>query len=324
MALRFPDNVRHAIPTTGTGPLTLGSAPAGWQTVIAAGVSDGDSIPYLLEEGPDQEWGHLLIGDSGTSGVRTVKSSTNSNNPLDLQGGAILTCVLLGSDLEELIGASDAQRIKGGIDCSENPNYPAADCGDTYKVTVAGRIGGGSGPVVEVGDAIICINDGTSSGTEASVGANWFILQANLSEATTSVPGFVRKASTSDVYASAVNRFLAGDNIESASAYVAMAETGASPTLSLANVDWEKFINAEVTLSDSRQISNPVNGQPGTYRCVKFVGNNATLRTITFGNQFLGELPDISDCNNATGYEITIKCITASWFSASAKRILGS
>lgn len=31
--------------------------------------------------------------------------------------------------------------FKGGIDASANPNYPAADAGWTYKITVAGKIG---------------------------------------------------------------------------------------------------------------------------------------------------------------------------------------
>lgn len=34
--------------------------------------------------------------------------------------------------------------FKGGIDASTNPNYPAADAGWAYKITVAGKIGGAS------------------------------------------------------------------------------------------------------------------------------------------------------------------------------------
>lgn len=35
----------------------------------------------------------------------------------------------------------DPLLYKGGIDCSANPNYPAADAGFFYKITVAGKIG---------------------------------------------------------------------------------------------------------------------------------------------------------------------------------------
>ena len=68
---------------------------------------------------------------------------------------------------------------KGGLDCSANPNYPAADAGHVYKVTVAGKVGGGSGPDVEVGDTMYCTTDSSASGNHATVGANWAIIQAN-------------------------------------------------------------------------------------------------------------------------------------------------
>lgn len=97
-----------------------------------------------------------------------------------------------------VLAAANAMVIKGGIDCSGNPNYPAADAGDTYKVTVAGRIGGGSGPVVQVNDAIICTVDSSTSGDHATVGANWFIVQSNLEAASTTVPGYVELADVTE------------------------------------------------------------------------------------------------------------------------------
>lgn len=82
-------------------------------------------------------------------------------------------------------GAADVMRFLGVIDASANPNYPAADAGHLYKISVAGKIGGGSGPNVEIGDTIYCITDSTSSGTHASVGANWDIVQVNVDGAVT-------------------------------------------------------------------------------------------------------------------------------------------
>lgn len=86
---------------------------------------------------------------------------------------------------DALIGANDAMVFKGVIDASTNPNYPAANRGDTYRVSVAGKIGGASGPNVEVGDLLIALNDGTAAGTHATVGANWNITQANIDGAVT-------------------------------------------------------------------------------------------------------------------------------------------
>lgn len=71
---------------------------------------------------------------------------------------------------------------KGVIDCSTNPNYPAASVGDFYVVSVAGKIGGASGVSVEAGDSIICNTD-NAGGTQASVGANFNIIQGNLNGA---------------------------------------------------------------------------------------------------------------------------------------------
>lgn len=81
---------------------------------------------------------------------------------------------------DSLLGANNAFVYKGVIDASTNPNYPAANAGDVYKISVAGKIGGASGPNVEVGDTITAITDGSAAGTQASVGANWLILQTNI------------------------------------------------------------------------------------------------------------------------------------------------
>lgn len=86
---------------------------------------------------------------------------------------------------DALIAANDAMVFKGVIDCSASPNYPAANSGWVYKVSVAGKIGGASGIVVEAGDQLLCITDGTVSGNQATVGANWNVIQANIDGAVT-------------------------------------------------------------------------------------------------------------------------------------------
>ena len=83
---------------------------------------------------------------------------------------------------------------KGAIDCSANPNYPAANSGDLYRAIAAGKIGGASGTTVAQGDLFFCLSDGTAAGTEAGVGASWAHMVATggssasaLASATTSV-----------------------------------------------------------------------------------------------------------------------------------------
>jgi hypothetical protein len=99
---------------------------------------------------------------------------------------------------DALIGANDAMVFKGVIDASANPNYPASNRGDTYRISVAGKIGGASGTNVEVGDMLVALTDGTAAGTQAAVGAQWEIVQANIdgavigpaSSASGSLPSF--------------------------------------------------------------------------------------------------------------------------------------
>lgn len=117
-----------------------------------------------------------LIDDSGVSVSTdgTMASDSDAKVPTEKAIRTFIGAVL---------AAGDYASLKGGIDCSGNPDYPAADAGDTYRVTVAGKIGGASGPDVEVGDAIQCFVDESEEGDQATVGANWIIVQTNIDDA---------------------------------------------------------------------------------------------------------------------------------------------
>lgn len=67
-------------------------------------------------------------------------------------------------------------------DCSANPNYPAAVKGEAYVASVAGKVGGAAGTAVDVGDLIVARAD-NAGGTQAAVGASWFVLEHNLAGA---------------------------------------------------------------------------------------------------------------------------------------------
>jgi hypothetical protein len=75
--------------------------------------------------------------------------------------------------------SADAMTYKGAIDASPNPNYPLANAGDTYKISVAGKLGGASGTNVFVGDIAICTTDDTPAGTHADVGDEWNVIHVN-------------------------------------------------------------------------------------------------------------------------------------------------
>jgi hypothetical protein len=112
---------------------------------------------------PTPSEGKVTLFVDSSDGVAKLKD--DEGNVGDLGGGEVI---------------ADAMVFKGAIDCSANPNYPAADAGHLYRVSVAGKIGGASGAVVEVGDTLLCNTDGSSAGTQAAVGAKWNVIQTNI------------------------------------------------------------------------------------------------------------------------------------------------
>jgi hypothetical protein len=103
--------------------------------------------------------------------------------------------------VDSMSAANDAMQYKGAINASANPTYPASlAAGETYKISVAGRIGGASGPQVEVGDMIIS-TAAAGAGTHAEVGTSWTILQTNMVQATTEATGFVELATKTEANA---------------------------------------------------------------------------------------------------------------------------
>lgn len=89
-------------------------------------------------------------------------------------------------------------RIQGSIDCSTNPNYPVANSGDIFYVSLAGRIGGGAGPLVNKGDMAIALVD-TVGGDDATVGGDWLLIEHNVDAATESVAGVIELATQAEI-----------------------------------------------------------------------------------------------------------------------------
>ncbi len=154
---------------TASGTLTL---PAATDTLV--GKSTTDTLTNKSIDASNNTVSNLTTAMFAANVVDTDGTlAANSDTRIPSQK-AIKTYA------DQLIAANDAMVFKGVIDCSANPNYPAADRGHTYKVSVAGKIGGASGVNVEVGDILICLTDGTSAGNQATVGTSWTISQANI------------------------------------------------------------------------------------------------------------------------------------------------
>lgn len=91
-------------PTTGTGTITLGSAIQGYQSFSAAGVSDGDVVRYVIEDGGSSwEIGSGTYTAAGTTLSRTVIESSAAGSPISLSGDAVVFVSAIAADLQPTI-----------------------------------------------------------------------------------------------------------------------------------------------------------------------------------------------------------------------------
>ena len=99
--VKLVNRAKMTTATTGTGTITLGSAVDGFQTFTAAGVADGDTVRYCIEDGTSSfELGSGVFTASGTTLTRVVSESSNSNNAISLSGDAIVFITAIAADLQ--------------------------------------------------------------------------------------------------------------------------------------------------------------------------------------------------------------------------------
>jgi len=96
--MKFVNRAKMSTATTGTGTITLGSATLGYQSFASAGIVDGDTVRYVLEEGVAWEIG-TGVYDSSTGTMTRVLVQSSTGNLLDLTGSAVVFLTAAGQDL---------------------------------------------------------------------------------------------------------------------------------------------------------------------------------------------------------------------------------
>lgn len=169
------------------------------------------------------------------------------------------------------------------------------------------------------------LNVGTTAGTVAA-GDDSRITgaaqkSANLSDVASAATAFgnIKQAAT-DAATGVVELATAAEILAGTAGALAVTAAGIGGALALATPsgaanwtpDWSAFGVADWNVTANRTMGNPTNVIVGTTRYVFIRANSGTVRTITFGSNFKGDLPTLDDVTNAKWYLLSLVAYSSS------------
>jgi hypothetical protein len=140
MPVVLGNRIKVSTSTTGTGTITLGSAENGFQTFAAGGISNGDTVRYVIEDGANFEIGTGTYTASGTTLTRSVTESSNADAAINLSGGAIVIVANTTADI-----VTDVNITGGSI--SGITDLAVADGGTGASTAASARTNLGAAPL---------------------------------------------------------------------------------------------------------------------------------------------------------------------------------
>ena len=147
----------------------------------------------------------------------------------------------------------------------------------------------------------------TDAETQTGTDTARAITPANLSAraATQSVSGIAELATAAEVRDGTAGKIIDPAILATAGAIVSLTDAATVA------VDWNTFINADVTITANRALGNPTNVQVGTFRTITVKGSSSTDRTMTFGSNYEGDIPTLTDIDDGKWYLLTLFALTA-------------
>ena len=119
--VKLVNRAKVMTPTIGTGTLTLGPGVDGFQSFAAAGVMDGDTLRYVIEDGDAWEIGAGSYSAAAPSLTRNPVESSAGGSAIALTGSAIVFVTATAADFAKTYDGGSAsavflptQQIDGG------------------------------------------------------------------------------------------------------------------------------------------------------------------------------------------------------------------
>jgi len=115
--VKLVNRAKMTVASGGAGTLTLGTAPTGYQTFTAAGVSTGDYIRYTIEDGESWEVGLGFYNSAGPTLARnTVHESSNSGNAITCSADAVIFVTIAAEDFTDNAAPSFTNTISDTLE----------------------------------------------------------------------------------------------------------------------------------------------------------------------------------------------------------------